>query len=138
LMCAPEIGAAVTMMANSARDPYWQAAVRREISDYPDAAAAIEAKCSRCHMPMANVSAAAAGGPGAVFENLPVGAGPGPWAALAADGVSCAACHQITDRGLGTEERLDGGFHVATEPPTEGRPGFGPFEPGSATSWPML
>ena len=31
-----------SMMANSSRDPYWQAAVRRETMDHPKAAAAIE------------------------------------------------------------------------------------------------
>src|SRR5688572_14445352 len=34
-----------SMMANSARDPYWQASVRRELMDHPDAADAIEDEC---------------------------------------------------------------------------------------------
>ena len=59
-----------SMMANSARDPYWQAAVRREVIDHPTAQAAIEDKCSTCHMPMARFDAAAAGGQGQVFANL--------------------------------------------------------------------
>ena len=42
-----------TMMANSARDPYWQAGVRRETIDHASAKAAIEDECSKCHMPMA-------------------------------------------------------------------------------------
>ena len=42
-----------TMMANAARDPYWQASVRREILDHPKLTAAIEDKCATCHMPMA-------------------------------------------------------------------------------------
>src|SRR5664279_2737893 len=46
-----------TMMASAARDPYWQASVRRELSDHPQSAKAIENECSRCHMPMANVQA---------------------------------------------------------------------------------
>ena len=41
-----------TIMANSARDPYWHAAVRREVTDHPSAQAAIEDKCSTCHMPI--------------------------------------------------------------------------------------
>lgn len=118
-----------TMMANSARDPYWQAAVRREILDYPEAASAIEDKCSRCHMPMANASARAAGRPGAVFDNLPVGRDDAAEARLAADGVSCAACHQITSGGLGSEASFTGGFRIATETPAIGRTVFGPFEP---------
>lgn len=119
------------MMANSARDPYWQAAVRREITDRPDAAGVIENTCSRCHMPMASVVARAERGAGAVFANLPVGGSVAPEAALAADGVSCAACHQIAPEGLGTEESFDGGFHIGVDTPAEGRPVYGPFEPDS-------
>ncbi len=44
-----------TMMANAARDPYWHAGVRREVIDHPTAQAAIEDKCSTCHMPMARI-----------------------------------------------------------------------------------
>jgi len=120
-----------SMMANSARDPYWQAAVRREITDYPEAAGAIEDKCSRCHMPMASVVARGAGGAGSVFANLPVGGAPGPEAALAADGVSCAACHQIGSEGLGAESSYTGGFQISLDVPAEGRPVFGPFQPDS-------
>src|SRR5262249_36763862 len=42
-----------SMMANSSRDPYWQASVRRESIDHPESRAAIEDECSICHMPMA-------------------------------------------------------------------------------------
>src|SRR5690242_20297044 len=42
-----------TMMANSARDPYWQAGVRRETIDHAVAKKDIEDECSKCHMPMA-------------------------------------------------------------------------------------
>jgi len=120
-----------SMMANSARDPYWQAAVRREVTDYPAAAAVIENTCSRCHMPMASVVAREARGAGSVFANLPVGSSDAPEALLAADGVSCSACHQITPDGLGTEASFEGGFTVGLDTPAEGRPIFGPFEPDS-------
>ena len=118
-----------SMMANAARDPYFHAAVRREIMDYPDAASEIEAECSRCHMPMATVAALAAGQSGEVFANLPVGGADGPYADLAADGVSCSLCHQIQPDGLGTEETFTARFHVSAETPAEGRSVFGPFEP---------
>lgn len=118
-----------SMMANSARDPYWQASVRREVLDQPRAAVAIEATCSRCHMPMANVVAQAAGRPGSVFGNLPVGATDQDEARLAADGVSCALCHQISSDALGTEASYSGGFAIGQNTPLEGRPVFGPFEP---------
>ncbi|MGE0159030.1 MAG: hypothetical protein AB7T31_06415 [Gemmatimonadales bacterium] len=120
-----------SMMANSARDPYWQAAVRRELIDHPQATEVIENECSRCHMPMASVVARSTRGHGAVFANLPAGAGAGPEAHLAADGVSCATCHQITPNGLGTEGSFVGGFEISLDPHPEGRPVYGPFEPDS-------
>jgi len=42
-----------SIMANSSRDPYWQASVRRETIDHPTASADIQNECSHCHMPMA-------------------------------------------------------------------------------------
>lgn len=118
-----------SMMANSARDPYFHAAVRREIMDHPEAAAAIEGECARCHMPMATVAAMQEGGSGEVFANLPIGDADGPYADLAADGVSCALCHQIQPDGLGTEETFTARFEIATGTPPDGRAVFGPFEP---------
>ena len=89
-----------SMMANSARDPYWHAAVRREVMDHPESQGAIEDECSKCHMPMARYSANVNGLPGSVFEHLPIGSGDDPQDLLAADGVSCTLCHQITEEGL--------------------------------------
>src|SRR5689334_22128968 len=83
-----------TMMANAARDPYWHAGVRRESTDFPAAQAIIEGECSKCHMPMARLEAHAAGRDGAVFANLPIGSHQTRVGRLAADGVSCAVCHQ--------------------------------------------
>src|SRR5579864_1098099 len=42
-----------SIMANSARDPYWQASVRREDLDHPESRGPIEDGCADCHMPMA-------------------------------------------------------------------------------------
>ena len=112
-----------TMMANSARDPYWHAAVRREVLDHPAAQAAIEDKCSTCHMPMARFDAAAAGGQGQVFANLAPAA---PQHELASDGVSCTVCHQIAAADLGEHASFDGGF--AIEAAGDGRVVFGPHE----------
>jgi hypothetical protein len=112
-----------TMMANSARDPYWHAAVRREVLDHPAAQAAIEDKCSTCHMPMARFDAAAAGLQGQVFANL---APTAQQHALAADGVSCTVCHQISAQGLGEHASFDGGFAIAAA--NAGRLAFGPHD----------
>ncbi len=109
-----------TMMANSARDPYWQASVRREILDHPAHAARIQDECAGCHMPMAAQIARAHGGGGEVFAHLPIQAAAGPAIQrLAADGVSCTVCHQIAPEGLGTDGRVNGRFAV-TAPSNRG------------------
>jgi hypothetical protein len=123
------IGAAwqASMMAHSARDPYWQAAVRREIIDHPERATEIQQECAACHMPMA-----ARTGPVDVFALLAeTTAGRTDRPALARDGVSCTVCHQIQPDGLGTEATTNGRFHVAEG---DERPIFGPhaIEPGLA------
>ena len=118
-----------SMMANSARDPYFHAAVRREIIDHPEAAAEIEGECARCHMPMATIAATGEGQAASVFANLPAGTSEGPYGDLAADGVSCSLCHQVQPDGLGDEETFTGHFLVAPDTPPEGRRIFGPFEP---------
>jgi hypothetical protein len=112
-----------TIMANSARDPYFHAAVRRESIDHPSARAAIEDKCSTCHMPMARFDAAAAGGRGEVFANLPTAA---PTHRYAFDGVSCTVCHQIAPTNLGEHSSFDGGFEIAANAVAAERPVYGP------------
>ena len=109
-----------TMMANSARDPYWQAAVRRETLDHPGHADAIQDECAACHMPMAQRMARADGRHGAVFTHLPF---PGDVANqeqyLAADGVSCTVCHQVDEQALGTSASFNGAF-VLVAPTIDG------------------
>jgi len=122
-------------MANSSRDPYWQASVRREILDHPAASEEIQAECSVCHMPMSATQAKANGRKGEIFAHLPIGSGTSEEDLLAADGVSCAACHQITDQKLGTPESFTGGYVINTSPAPDPRPMFGRFqiEAGHAT-----
>lgn len=116
-----------SVMANSSRDPYWQAGVRRETLDHPSAAAEIQDECSICHMPMARTTAQANGRRGEVFAHLPVGTSSKPLDLLAYDGVSCTMCHQIANERLGTPESFVGGFVVAGRQ-AEARPIFGPFD----------
>lgn len=126
-----------TMMANSSRDPYWQASVRREVMDHPAAAADIEDECAVCHMPMSRTAAHASGAAGRVFAYLPaVAAGAAGKAnvgdaesRLAMDGVSCALCHQITAKNFGTAASFSGGYVIDTTVPLEKRPLFGPYAP---------
>jgi hypothetical protein len=116
-----------SMMANSSRDPYWQASVRREVLDHPTASALIQDDCSTCHMPMQRFAARAAGGQGLVFDRFPTKQGTNHLDSLAADGVSCTMCHQIGKERLGDSSSFNGGFVVDTKSPVGRRPIFGPY-----------
>src|SRR5437762_8083778 len=82
-------------MANSSRDPYWQASVRRESIDHPESTAAIEDECSICHMPIPTYEAMLRGARGQVFAHLPLSRQDKD-GRPAADGASCAVFHQIS------------------------------------------
>lgn len=118
-----------SMMANAARDPYWHAGVRREVLDHPEAADAIQHECSACHMPMMRYEAKVNGQMGQVFAHLPVttAAGQSTPSLLAADGVSCAVCHQIGKEKLGTKDSFAAGFVVDTSLAPGQRRVFGPY-----------
>ncbi len=117
-----------SMMGNSGRDPYWMAAVRRESLDHPAAVDAIEDKCTICHLAMARTTAVAMGGQGRAFRNFPTTGEGGAHTALARDGVSCSACHQIQDEGLGEQESFTGGYVIDLTTPMGRRSILGPFE----------
>src|SRR5688572_30721819 len=116
-----------SMMANSARDPYWQASVRRETLDHTSHADAIQDECAVCHMPMSRASAHAAGSLGRVFALAPGSSATSMERQLAADGVSCTLCHQIGPDRLGTRASFGGGF-VLGRPTADGLPMFGPYD----------
>ena len=117
-----------TMMANSARDPYWHAGVRRETIDHPQHSGAIQDECAECHMPMANQIYRAAGGLGQVFPHVPIANGDtSPLHRLAADGISCSVCHQIAADRLGTRASFNGGFTLKPTPADGTRVVFGPY-----------
>lgn len=118
-----------TMMANSSKDPYWIATVRSEVELEPELREVIEQKCATCHMPMAEVTALAAGeatllldegfsSPDHTLHNL------------AQDGVSCNLCHQIEDINFGEPESFSGGFAVDLALPTGSRYSYGPYTVG--------
>jgi hypothetical protein len=115
-----------SMMANSARDPYWQASVRRESIDHPESRAGIEDECSVCHMPMARYEAKLAGHEGQVFGHLPFDPD-NKESAHAEDGVSCSICHQIGKEKLGTRDSFNGRFVVNAPASKNEHPEYGPF-----------
>jgi hypothetical protein len=75
-----------TMMANSARDPFWRAKVSHETTVNPAHKAVLEDKCTSCHAPMGRYDMyyRHAG----LFSIDSMVASP-----VALDGVSCLACH---------------------------------------------
>jgi hypothetical protein len=117
-----------TMMANSARDPYFHASVRRETMDHPGRAAEIEDECAACHVPIGHRSAHAAGRAAVVLQPLD---GTSRAATngdrLASDGVSCTVCHQIAPDGLGSPASFNGHFVVRPARADGVRDAFGPF-----------
>jgi len=114
-----------SVMANSSRDPYWQASVRRESIDHAGSRAQIEDECSICHMPIVRYEAKESGRTGEVFSHLPFNSEKKD-NAQSEDGVSCSVCHQISKEKLGTRESFNGGFVVA-QPQTTVHPEYGPF-----------
>src|ERR1700686_4011999 len=89
-----------SIMANSARDPYWQASVRREDIDHPESRAAIEDGCADCHMPISRYEAKVQGHLGQVFAHLPFDDNPKKNAS-AEDGVSFWVFHHIMKTSTG-------------------------------------
>ncbi len=116
-----------TMMANAARDPYWQASVRREIENLPALSELIQDKCSNCHMPMAQYTAADNGQAGVIFGSDGFLAAENELNKLALDGVSCTLCHQILPNSLGTAASFSGGFFIDTTLRRPDRLLFGPY-----------
>jgi hypothetical protein len=116
-----------SIMANAARDPYWQAAVRRETLDRPGESAAIQDECAACHMPMARWQDHIAGRKAEIFARLPVQPRPGGGDRLALDGVSCALCHQLQNGG-GAQLEHDGEFRIDVARPWGQRLVFGPYD----------
>jgi hypothetical protein len=116
-----------SVMANSARDPYWQATVRAEVSEMPDLAETIQNTCTRCHMPMAQFTAEQQGAGTAVFGENAFTDSENELHAFAMDGVSCTVCHQIRSDNLGTQASYSGGFQIDTQLRRPDRVIFGPF-----------
>ena len=106
-----------SIMANSARDPYWQASVRRETIDHAEVIREIEDECSVCHMPIARYKAKVHGEKGrSICASCRFDADKKD-AVAAEDGVTCSVCHQIRKEKLGNPRSFNGGF-VIDCPPT--------------------
>jgi len=83
-----------TMMANSAKDPFWRAKVSHEVHVNPDHQVELEDKCTSCHAPLGRYAAIHDG-----FDHYSIAEMVLDPVAL--DGVSCGACHQQSPVGIG-------------------------------------
>lgn len=97
-----------SLMANSSRDPYWHASVRRETLDHSESKDKIVDECSTCHMPIIHHDAKSRGRGAELFAHLPLRSDQSKDAKAAADGVSCTVCHQISPELLGTPASFNG------------------------------
>lgn len=109
-----------TMMANSARDPLWQAVMSVEVDAMPHHRDLIERECMSCHTPMAARVGLDKHESDRFSHLLDCDSDLG---AIAQDGVSCTICHGIEPDNLGTEKSFTAGFELNPD-----RRLFGPFE----------
>lgn len=85
-----------TMMANSARDPFWRAKVSHEMLVNPAHSLELQDKCTSCHAPAGHYQAKLkAQQPHYVLADLYADT-------LGLDGVTCQACHAQSPKGIGT------------------------------------
>ena len=83
-----------TMMANSAKDPFWRAKVSHEILLSPADSLEIQTKCTSCHAPNGHYTATLRGAEHYTIHEMLLDT-------IAMDGVSCASCHMIAREGVG-------------------------------------
>jgi len=83
-----------TLMANSARDPFFRAKLDHEVLVNPAHSEALSNKCLSCHAPLAMHEERMAGRPPFTLAMLDT-------SVLASDGVSCLACHMQSPESAG-------------------------------------
>lgn len=119
-----------SMMANSARDPYYLAVLSAEIAANPGHAGAIQGKCLTCHAPMAAYEAKAAGG-SLTLADLQT-------SDLGKDGVSCVLCHRIEEANLGPSGLSYTGNFIVGDETGSARKIYGPYADANINPTPMI
>jgi hypothetical protein len=126
-----------SVMANAFTDPYFRANMVHEAETFPHLAGFIEDKCLTCHSPMARTHAHQTGvgleqGDSCLLEDGCYRADQALVDPHAREGISCTACHQITDSVLTGNAYPDGVHSGDFEIPAEGEPGaftiHGPYQ----------
>ena len=118
-----------SMMALSAKDPFWRAKVSHEILTNPSHSLDLQTKCTSCHAPQGHFTAIIRGAQHYTIAEMLADT-------TAMDGVSCATCHIKSTENLGTEFSGDatydtsriiyGPYETPFEPPMNDFVGFKP------------
>jgi len=118
-----------TMMANSAKDPFWRAKVSHEILLYPAHSLDIQTKCTSCHAPNGHYTALFRGQPHYTLSDLVADS-------IGLDGVTCSTCHKISPENLAatfsgditfdTNRVVYGPYYMPFNPPMQDFVGFNP------------
>lgn len=103
-----------SLMANSAKDPFWKAKVKHEVLVNPSHQLDLEDKCTSCHAPLGHFAAHNDGELHYTMAALVQDS-------LALDGVSCLACHQ---------QSLDAGNTFSGELTFDDSMAYGPYGAG--------
>lgn len=129
---SPSAQWAHSMMAHAFGDPYYQAKLADELAVFSALAPTIEDKCLTCHAPMGRTHAhhtavGLEGGAGCLVEDGCYRLDAAWQDMHARESVSCTACHQIRDDGLGTAASFSGGYVIADADDSEAFTVFGPY-----------
>lgn len=83
-----------TLMANSAKDPFWRAKVSHEVLTNPAHQAGLEDKCTSCHAPAGHFNAKFHGQSQYGLADLYADT-------MGLDGVNCVSCHMLPPDSVG-------------------------------------
>lgn len=83
-----------SLMANSAKDPFWRAKVSHEVATFPQHQVDTEDKCTSCHAPQGHYTKNIRNLGKYGIHDLLIDT-------VGMDGVSCGACHQMSATDLG-------------------------------------
>lgn len=118
-----------TMMANSAKDPFWRAKVSHEILVNPTHSLDLQTKCTSCHAPQGHFTAILRGAEHYTMDEMLADT-------IALDGVSCGSCHMKSAEDLDklfsgeanydTTRVLYGPYELPFAPPMANFVGFKP------------
>lgn len=122
-----------SVMANAFTDPYFRAVMMHETEVFPHLAGFIEDTCLTCHSPMARTHAHQTGvslvqDDSCLLEDGCYRADQALEDPSAREGISCTACHQITDSVLLDQYVHSGNYEIVDENHPDAFTIYGPYQ----------